>query len=46
LIFGVLMPLSAIFQLYHGILVVEVAEYPERTIDHGQATGKFYHLRL
>ena len=21
-------------------------EYPERTTDHGQATGKFYHLRL
>jgi hypothetical protein len=20
-------------------------EYPERTIDHGQATGKLYHLR-
>jgi hypothetical protein len=20
--------------------------YPDRTIDHGQATGKFYHLRL
>jgi hypothetical protein len=21
-------------------------EYPERTTDHGQATGKHYHLRL
>jgi hypothetical protein len=21
-------------------------EYPERTIDHGQATGKLYHLQL
>jgi hypothetical protein len=21
-------------------------EYPERTTDHGQATGKLYHLRL
>ena len=35
-----LMPLSAIFQLYHG------NQYPERTTDHGQATGKLYHLRL
>jgi hypothetical protein len=28
------------------VLVVEEAGYPERTIDHGQATGKLYHLRL
>ena len=27
-------------------LVVEEAEYPERTTDHGQATGKLSHLRL
>ena len=27
-------------------LVVEEAEYQERTTDHGQATGKLYHLRL
>jgi len=27
-------------------LVVEEAEYPERTTDYGQATGKLYHLRL
>jgi hypothetical protein len=27
-------------------LVVEEAEYPERTTDHGQATGKLYHLQL
>ena len=26
--------------------MVEEAEYPERTTDHGQATGKLYHLRL
>jgi hypothetical protein len=26
--------------------VVEEAEYPERITDHGQATGKLYHLRL
>jgi hypothetical protein len=25
---------------------VEEAEYPERTTDHGQVTGKHYHLRL
>jgi hypothetical protein len=24
----------------------ESAEYQERTTDHGQATGKLYHLRL
>jgi hypothetical protein len=34
-----LTPLSAIFQLYRR-------DQPERTTDHGQATGKFYHLRL
>ena len=28
-----------------SVLVVEKAEYPERTTDHGQATGKLYHLR-
>jgi hypothetical protein len=28
------------------ILVVEEAGVPERTTDHGQATGKIYHLRL
>jgi hypothetical protein len=28
------------------VLVVEEAEYPERTMDHGQATGKLDHLRL
>ena len=48
LIFGVLTPLSAVFQLYHGdqFLVVEKPEYPERTTDHGQTTGNLYHLRL
>jgi hypothetical protein len=45
LIFGVLMPLSTIFQLYHGNQFL-VVEYPERTTDHGQATGKLYHLWL
>ena len=47
-IFGVLTPLSAIFQLYHGDQFQwwKKPEYPERTTDHGQATGKLYHLRL
>ena len=46
--FGVLTPLSAIFQLYHGdhFYWWKKPEYPERTIDHGQATGKLYDLRL
>jgi hypothetical protein len=26
-------------------VVEEAGEYPERTTDHGQATGKLYHLR-
>ena len=26
--------------------MVEEEEYPERTTDYGQATGKLYHLRL
>ena len=48
LIFGVLTPLSAIFQLYHGNQFYwwKKPEYPERTTDHGQATGKLYHLWL
>ena len=48
--FWCLMPLSAIFQLYHGDVPVMVwwkkPEYPERTTDHGQATDKLYHLRM
>jgi hypothetical protein len=31
---------------WRPVLVVEEAEVPERTTDHGQATGKLYHLRL
>ena len=48
LIFGVLMPLSTIFQLYHGDQFEwwRKPEYLERTTNHGQATGKLYHLRL
>jgi hypothetical protein len=47
-IFGVLTPLSAIFQLYHGdqFWWWQKPECPERITDHGQATGKLYHLRL
>jgi hypothetical protein len=43
-----LTPLSAIFQLYHGDQSYwwKKPEYPERTTDHGQATGKLYYLRL
>ena len=46
--FWCLMPLSAIFQLYHGgqFSWWKKPEYPERTTDHGQATSKLYHLRL
>ena len=44
--FGVLTPLSAIYQLYHGDQFQwwKKPEYPERTTDHGQATGKLYHV--
>ena len=31
---------------WRPVLVVEEAEYPERTTDHGQATGNIYHLWL
>jgi hypothetical protein len=31
---------------WRPVLVVEEAEYPERTTDLGQATGKLYHLWL
>jgi len=31
---------------WRPVLVVEEAEYPERTTDHEQATGKLYHLRV
>jgi hypothetical protein len=43
-----LTPLSAIFQLYHGDQFYwwKKPESPRRTTDHGQATGKLYHLRL
>ena len=46
LIFGILTPLSAIFQLYHGDQLYwwKKPEYPERTTDHGKATGKLLSL--
>ena len=46
--FRCLVPLSAIFQLYHvdQFQWWKKPEYPERTTHHGQATGKLYHLRL
>jgi hypothetical protein len=42
------MLLSAIFQLYHGDQFYwwKKPEYPERTTDNGQATGRLYHLLL
>jgi hypothetical protein len=48
LIFVFLTPLSAIFQLYHGeqFLWWKKPEYPERTTDHRQVTGKLYHFVL
>jgi hypothetical protein len=30
---------------WRPLLVLEEAEYPEKTTDHGQTTGKLYHLR-
>jgi len=40
-------PLSAIFKLYQRpALVVEEAEYREKTTDHGQATSQLFHLQL
>jgi hypothetical protein len=43
-----LTPLSAIFELYRGgqFYWWRKQEYPEKTIDHGQATGKLYYLWL
>jgi hypothetical protein len=42
----------ATFQQYFSYIMAtsfkwwKKPEYPERTTDHGQATGKLYHLRL
>jgi hypothetical protein len=48
MIFGVLMLLSEIFQQYHRDQFEwwKKPEYSERTTDHGQVTGKHYHLRM
>ena len=43
-IFGVLTPLSAIS--WRPVLVVEEVGVPGENHNHGQATGKLYHLRL
>ena len=42
--FWCLMPLSAIS--WQSVLVMEEAGVPGENTDHGQATGKLYHLRL
>jgi hypothetical protein len=49
--FGWLLVLNATFSnisaiSWRPVLVVEEAGVPERTTDHGQVTGKLYHLRL
>ena len=48
LIFVVLKPLSAIYQLYHSdqLWWWKKPEYPERATGHAQATSKLYHLWL
>ena len=48
MICGVLTLLSEIYQLCHGDQFYwwKKPEYPERTTDNGQATGKLYHLRM
>ena len=47
LIFNVLTSFSPVFQLYHGdqFWWWRKPEYPERTTDPGQETGKLYYLR-
>jgi hypothetical protein len=50
-VFLILIVFNAIFSNISAIswrpaIVVEEAEYPERTTDHGQATGKRYHMQL
>jgi hypothetical protein len=37
---------SNIFSYVMATSLVVEAEYPERTTDHGQVTGKLYHVRM